>query len=534
MTAPSLDRATEIERLAALESISYEVVRVNEAKRLGMRPRILDQEVAKKRRALGLESNDSDPGQGRLVKLLDVLPWPDPVDGDHVASALAAALKSYAVLSDMAADAIALWVLHTWMVNKFTISPRLAITSPTKGCGKTTVLRFLNQVVRRPKRAGSISPSALFRVAEQFQPTILLDETEKYIEHGSDLHALLNEGHAKGSTVLRVLGDKLELREFSIFGAVAFARNGGLPDDLEQRSIVIEMQRRRSDEPLSELREDRCESLRNTARMCARWTDDCDLGDYDPEMGGLINRVADNWRPLFAIADAIGSDWPMRVREAATALAPRETESIGPMLLVDIRAAFNDRETDRLFSAEVCEALIAMEGRPWADWKGKQLTPNQLARLLKTFRVMPENVRAGSKVLKGYHRRQFEALWERYLAAQGPTEPLQRYNPDEMGTSCSFEAATEITDVADEKSQNASINGDCSGVAVAGRVYYGGDSARRCDQCGRLGNLTEVGYGDVTAWLHRDCRNVWLADQDNLLAIQSHPDHSNQQDGGVS
>ena len=474
MTAPNVDRSTEIERLAALEPINYEVIRVSEAKRLGIRPRVLDHEVAKKRRALGLEGADGDPGQGRAVKILDVLPWPDPIDGDHVASALAAALKTYVVLSDVAADAIALWVLHTWMVNRFTISPRLAITSPTKGCGKTTVLRFLNQVVCRPKRAGSISPSALFRVAEHFQPTILLDETEKYIEHGSDLHALLNEGHAKGGTVLRVLGEKLELREFSIFGAVAFARNGSVPDDLEQRSIVIEMQRRRLDEPLSELREDRCESLKNTARMCARWADDCDLADYDPEMGGLINRVADNWRPLFAIADAIGSDWPMRIRDAATALAPRETQSIGPMLLVDIKAAFNDRETDRLFSADVCGALVAMEGRPWADWKGKQLTPNQLARLLKAFGVVPENVRAGSKVLKGYHRHQFEALWERYLVAQGPTEPLQRYNTDEIGTSYSFQTATERADVADEKYQGPSTNGHCSGVALSEGGTAGG------------------------------------------------------------
>ena len=76
MTAPGVDRATEIERLAALESIDYEVVRIAEAKRLGVRPRILDQEVAKKRRALGLESNDSGPGQGRAVKILDILPWP--------------------------------------------------------------------------------------------------------------------------------------------------------------------------------------------------------------------------------------------------------------------------------------------------------------------------------------------------------------------------------------------------------------------------------------------------------------------------
>jgi putative DNA primase/helicase len=101
----------------------------------------------------------------------------------------------------------------------------------------------------------------LFRVVEKFQPTILLDETEKYIEHGGDLHALLNEGHCKGGTVLRVLGEKLELREFAIFGAVAFARNGRLPDDLEQRSIIIEMQRRLPGEPMTDLREDRCEPL---------------------------------------------------------------------------------------------------------------------------------------------------------------------------------------------------------------------------------------------------------------------------------
>ena len=61
------------------------------------------------------------------------------------------------------------------------------------------MLRFLNKVVRRPKRAGSISPPALFRAVEMFQPTILLDETEKYIEHGGDLHALLNEGHCKAA-----------------------------------------------------------------------------------------------------------------------------------------------------------------------------------------------------------------------------------------------------------------------------------------------------------------------------------------------
>lgn len=56
------------------------------------------------------------------------------------------------------------------------------------------------------------------------------------------------------------------------------------------------MQRRLSHEKLSELREDRCEHFRNLARMCARWAEDFaeSFIDYDPDMGGLINRPADN------------------------------------------------------------------------------------------------------------------------------------------------------------------------------------------------------------------------------------------------
>ena len=39
-----------------------------------------------------------------------------------------------------AADALALWAVHTYLLDSFGISPGLAITSPEKGCGKTTAL----------------------------------------------------------------------------------------------------------------------------------------------------------------------------------------------------------------------------------------------------------------------------------------------------------------------------------------------------------------------------------------------------------
>jgi hypothetical protein len=407
------------------------------------------------------------------VKIIDPLPWHEPVSGDRLATTLAVVVKKYLVLSDAAADVIALWVMHTWTVNAFTMSPRLAIVSPTKGCGKTTVLRLLNHIARRAKRAGSISPSALFRTIEQFQPTVLLDETEKYIEHGSDLHALLNEGHCKGGTVLRVLGEKLELREFSVFGAMAFARNGRLPDDLEQRSMVIEMQRRRVDEELAELRDDRSEPLQQIAKMCARWADDYGsmVADADPNME-MINRDRDNWRPLFSIADVIGGDWPDRIREAAMVIAPRDSETFGIMLLADIKMLFEERNTDRLASAEICDALAAMENRPWAEWKAskgaspKPITKNQLAQLLKPFHIVSDSVRISDHTPKGYYLHQFTEAFDRYLAPEGASETQHRNKPTAAGTSTPSPNATDTPDVAFQNCEKPLGRSDCCGVAV--------------------------------------------------------------------
>ena len=48
------------------------------------------------------------------------------------------------------------------------------------------------------------------------------------------------------------------------------------------------------------------------SRQIARWVADHlpELEAARPETGGLINRVRNNWQPLFAIANVIGGDWP--------------------------------------------------------------------------------------------------------------------------------------------------------------------------------------------------------------------------------
>jgi Protein of unknown function (DUF3631) len=49
------------------------------------------------------------------------------------------------------------------------------------------------------------------------------------------------------------------------------------------------------------------------SRKAARWTQDYAdaIAAADPEMpDGIINREADNWRPLLSVADEAGGEWP--------------------------------------------------------------------------------------------------------------------------------------------------------------------------------------------------------------------------------
>ena len=159
-------------------------------------------------------------------------------------------------------------------------------------------------------------------------------------------------------------------------------------------------------------------SAARLARMAARWARDQyqALAHAEPDMGPLYNRLADNWRPLYAIADLAGDNWPELTRQAMIALTPSEDEnaSRGEQLLADIRIVFDQEE---LTSNELVERLIGLEGRPWAEFgrSGRHLTMNALARLLKPFGIRPSFIGPEAARSRGYRRAAFTDPFERHL-----------------------------------------------------------------------------------------------------------------------
>ena len=118
---------------------------------------------------------------GHSLQLDDVEPWDEPVEGVRLLNGLVADLRRYVVTGDHEVDAIALWVLHTYAHSIALVSPRLGITSPTPGCGKTTLLDWLAGVTPRSLEAVNVSPAAVYRVIEKVRPTLLIDEADSFL-----------------------------------------------------------------------------------------------------------------------------------------------------------------------------------------------------------------------------------------------------------------------------------------------------------------------------------------------------------------
>jgi putative DNA primase/helicase len=329
---------SELARLALLKPLDYGRIKKETAKRLGVTVGDLDAAVRGKRSELGIGASDAQ--QGQAVAFEEPEQWPEPVDVDALLEDIVIAASRFVVLPLHGPEKVALWVAHTYVVNASDVTPRLEISAVTPECGKTTLLDFLSGVVYRPLISANVTAAAFFRVVAQHRPTLLIDEVDS--SEDSDIRNVLNSGHHVSGHVLRTVGDDYEVRAFPCFAPVAYAHIGELPraySTLTSRSTRIDLKRRLPKEEVESLSGPRRRNeFADLRRRLKRFADDhrAALAAAEPNIpDGLVNRLADNWRPLLAIADLAGAEWPERARDAI-GRAERES-SEREILLADIR-----------------------------------------------------------------------------------------------------------------------------------------------------------------------------------------------------
>lgn len=480
--AKSLDQETErtqkesdedqIRELALLTPFEYDRVRIEKAEELKVQISTMDKEVKQARKDVRADEFKIDPPD----------PWPDEVNGAEVLNQVVDLFNSYLVLPDGAAEILALWAAHTHAFRAFVHTPRLNITSPEKECGKTLLLDVLETVTPKALRTEGVTTAVLIRLADKKAPTLLVDECDSFLKQHNELVSAFNAGHKRGGQHLRCEGDNNEVKYFKTFAPVVLAGIRGLPPTLASRSIIIKLKRALKGERRKRFDSRFTEQGKELNQKLFRWAEDnfLLLEKIDPELPqSLFNRQADNWRPLFSIAEIAGGDWVSKARNSLMALSSNEDaeETYSVMLLEDIRGIFFpknengeavlDAIMNSITSSELAETLGKMEERPWPEYGklAKQITTRQVARLLKPFEINPTTHRFGDNTFKGYLLGDFNDAFPRYLddLSVTPSQPSngKDYSGDQSVTPVTDRSVTSVTNI---DSSEPALNKDCYDV----------------------------------------------------------------------
>ena len=385
--------------------------------------------------------------------------WPPNTEPDLIGD-VEGYIRRYCVLDSACYLPLAVWCVATHLALQFDAFPYLALQSPTKRCGKTRLQEVIEMVCARAWRGAAPTPAALFRMMANC-PTLLLDEVEalRTGKHASEslqaVLAVLNAGHRRGATVPRCSGKDGHLEFFPVYGPKAFAAIGQLPDTLADRSIVVTLQRRRSEQSVERFLFGRARSIAEPIHdTLVSWTKEHDesvraVYESLTDLSFLSDRDADLWMPLFATCSVAAPNRTRELRDCAVVLARIKQaddvdDSIQVRLLADIRQVW-PKSAPHVGTSDLLERLRNLDDSPWSELN---VTPRRLAKWLGGFKITPRQVRIGSLTVKGYLRLHLDEVFGRYLA-----------NPDEKSETCE----TGLINTGENDGLTSETGGQCFG-----------------------------------------------------------------------
>lgn len=265
--------------------------------------------------------------------------------------------------------------------------------------------------------------------------------------------------------------------------------------ELHDRSIKIGLRRAKRGEVAERFDSRRTQREVELCRKLARFCADSYslLEECDPVLPpNVFNRLADNWRPLFAIAEIAGGDWPTRASHAFAHLVIKEETDAhgeGTMLLVDVREILNETNSERIFSRSLVEELCRLTDRPWPEAnRGRAITENWLARRFALFGIKPKTMRIDDDRAKGYETSDFTEAFDRYLA-ESESSIRDTVTSEQKSDSNSFSNRDN-----DESRHGSEVTQTSTNIDLS-RCHASELKNQRCPFCQQIG-LTEHATGN--------------------------------------
>ena len=320
------------------------------------------------------------------------------------------------------ADALALWVAMTYVMEHLEIAPMVYVTSPEPMCGKSTVMKLLKVFCHRPEMVSKITPAAIYRLIERDQPTLIFDEADRFLRGNNELNGIINAGHARFEATV-IINKKLpdgnyEPIEFPVWCAKAIAGIGKQDDTLTSRSIVISLRRKLVSETVKPVRFNmflEYEAIREGLAAWAANFEPISEQEMEPFLKATSDRGTDNWLALGIITKRINPDWVQRVQAAFNTIEERQRDglqSAGVQLLSDVRNIVCESSRPEWSSTDLYNAVVQNDENDWSVFNhGRPITKKKFTQILGEFEVKPTK-RSNANV---FYVADLEDAFERYL-----------------------------------------------------------------------------------------------------------------------
>lgn len=216
-------------------------------------------------------------------------------------------------------DFIGVYVIATYFYQLFPAFPLLVLFGP-KQSGKSLNLQLMEHLAFNALLVTDPTPAVIYRTIEELGPTLLLDEIESLgsrREYAGSFMSILRASY-KRIDVPRMEERKdggYKLRFFQAFGPKVIATIQGIEDVLANRSIIINLVRRRSEDTHlykdsdPALEKEKWRHLRNQLYLLlmTRWQElDAQIKPtMEKVKKKLFNRELELWTPFLSIANWI-------------------------------------------------------------------------------------------------------------------------------------------------------------------------------------------------------------------------------------
>jgi len=336
---------------------------------------------------------------------------------------ISAKLREHVKFQDESdADALALWVAMTYVMDHLEIAPMVYVTSPEPMCGKSTVMKLLKVFCHRAEMVSKITPAAIYRLIERDQPTLIFDEADRFLRGNDELNGIINAGHARfeANVIInkRLPDGNHEAVTFPVWCAKAIAGIGKQDDTLTSRSVVISLRRKLLSETVKPVRYNLYQEYEFVRESLAAWAANFEPireKEMEPFLKANTDRGTDNWLALGIIAKRINPEWVQRVQTALNTIEERQSDglqSAGMQLLNDVRDVVSESSRPEWSSTDLYNAVVYNEETDWSVFNhGRPITKKKFTQKLSDFGIKPTK-RSKANV---FYVADLEDAFERYL-----------------------------------------------------------------------------------------------------------------------